>query len=152
MEELKTNYKDSLHSGDLLYKITTRSDGNSTIEDVTTYTQGGDRFGAKDINETNAAVNRNAREIAVTIPANKWSANAPFTQTITVNDVLSSDNPLYMLDTSSSLYTGSDKSGRASLNAQFSYIDDLTTQDGSIVLICRDFKPASDIPIVLRGC
>ena len=55
---LKTDYKDYIppESGKR-YIITTNSQGYSTIQDATEYTQEGDTFGAGDINATNNAVN-----------------------------------------------------------------------------------------------
>lgn len=55
---LKTDYKDYIppESGKR-YIITTNSQGYSTIQDTTEYTQEGDTFGAGDINATNNAVN-----------------------------------------------------------------------------------------------
>ena len=55
---LKTNYKDALWDGDRLYQVADAGSGKSTIKDVTIYTQMGDPFGAKDINDTNTEVNK----------------------------------------------------------------------------------------------
>lgn len=55
---LKTNYKDALWDGDRLYQVTDAGSGKSAIKDVTVYTQIGDSFGAKDINDTNTEVNK----------------------------------------------------------------------------------------------
>lgn len=60
---LKTNYKDDVFTGNRKYKQTSNSDGSISLEDVTTYTQEGDIFAAKDINDTNTAVNANATSI-----------------------------------------------------------------------------------------
>ena len=55
---LKTDYKDYIppESGKR-YIITTDSQGYSTIQDATEYTQEGDTFGANDINTTNNTIN-----------------------------------------------------------------------------------------------
>ena len=55
---LKTDYKDFIppESGKR-YIITTDSQGYSTIQDATEYTQEGDTFGASDINTTNDTIN-----------------------------------------------------------------------------------------------
>lgn len=55
---LKTNYKDALWDGDRLYQVTDAGSGKNAIKDVTVYTQIGDSFGAKDINDTNTEVNK----------------------------------------------------------------------------------------------
>ena len=53
---LKTDYVDALFSGSRKYRVIENEDGTVSFEDVTEYTQAGDSFGAKDVNETNAAV------------------------------------------------------------------------------------------------
>lgn len=55
---LKTDYKDYVYSGSQKFKITSNSDGTSSITDSTTYSQIGDSFGASDLNATNKAVNK----------------------------------------------------------------------------------------------
>ena len=60
---LKTNYKDDVFTGNRKYKQTSNSDGSISLEDTTEYTQEGDIFAAKDINDTNTAVNANAASI-----------------------------------------------------------------------------------------
>lgn len=61
MEDLKTNYVDDVldTSKNQLrkYQQIQNDDGTVSFVDVTEYTQTGDSFGAKDINDTNAAVN-----------------------------------------------------------------------------------------------
>lgn len=60
---LKTDYKDAMFDGSRKYRITENDDGTVTIEDVTSYTQTGDKFGANDVNGTNEEVNRVAGEL-----------------------------------------------------------------------------------------
>ena len=61
MADLKTNYVDDVLDSDKnqfrKYQMIYNDDGTVSFVDVTTYTQNGDSFGAKDINDTNAAVN-----------------------------------------------------------------------------------------------
>lgn len=58
---LKTNYKDDIldtsKNEKRKYKMTSNSDGTISLDDVTVYTQVGDNFGAKDINNTNKTYN-----------------------------------------------------------------------------------------------
>ena len=72
MEDLKTNYKDDVldTSANQLrkYQMITNDDGTVSFVDVTTYTQIGDNFGAKDINDTNAAIN----EVNGKLKNNEW--------------------------------------------------------------------------------
>ena len=83
---LKTDYKDYIppESGKR-YIITTNSQGYSTIQDATEYTQEGDTFGAGDINATNNAVNNlTAADVGAVsqavyelTPQNGWEAASP---------------------------------------------------------------------------
>ena len=80
---LKTDYKDYIppESGKR-YIITTDSQGYSTIQDATEYTQEGDTFGANDINTTNNTINNltaaDVGAVSQTIyqltPQNGWTA------------------------------------------------------------------------------
>ena len=54
---LKTNYKDDGFTGNRKYRQVTNADGTLSFEDVTPYNPVGDSFGAKDINDTNTAIN-----------------------------------------------------------------------------------------------
>ena len=53
---LKTDYKDAMFPNRRKYQMIQNDDGTVSFEDVTEYTQEGDSFGAKDINETNTEV------------------------------------------------------------------------------------------------
>ena len=55
---LKTDYKDAMFQGSRKYQMIQNDDGTISFEDVTEYTQTGDSFGAKDINETNTEVEK----------------------------------------------------------------------------------------------
>lgn len=61
MAALKTNYVDDVLNASVndkrKYRMVQNADGTVSFDDVTTYTQNGDSFGAKDINDTNTAVN-----------------------------------------------------------------------------------------------
>ena len=55
---LKTDYKDAMSQGNRKYQMIQNEDGTVSFEDVTEYTQEGDSFGAKDINDTNTEVEK----------------------------------------------------------------------------------------------
>ena len=61
MADLKTNYVDDVLDTSVndkrKYNMIQNADGTVSFVDVTTYTQNGDSFGAKDVNDTNTAVN-----------------------------------------------------------------------------------------------
>lgn len=54
---VKMNYKDDIFFGKRRYNIINNSDGTISLEDVTTYQQEGDAFGAGDMNKLAAAIN-----------------------------------------------------------------------------------------------
>lgn len=62
---LPTNYKDDVlgdsMGGKRRYRMIENSDGTVSFDDVTEYTQFGSNFGAKQINETNEAVNKSVK-------------------------------------------------------------------------------------------
>ena len=62
---LPTNYKDDVlgdsMGGKRRYRMIENSDGTVSFDDVTEYTQFGSNFGAKQINETNEAVNQSVK-------------------------------------------------------------------------------------------
>lgn len=149
---LKTDYKDAQYTGEREYEIADTSNGKKSIKDVTEYSISGDQFGAKDINETNAAINRVARILTAVIPASKWSSTAPYKQTVSVSGIASTDRPDMALDKTASAYASSDSGTRARLQAEFGYIDDIETGSGKIIVTCNDYRPSKDIPVSLRGC
>lgn len=67
---LKTNYKDDVFTGKRKYRITNNDDGTVSLDDVTTYTQQGDIFGAADINAINKAIISTTKTI--TIQPEEW--------------------------------------------------------------------------------
>ena len=87
---LKTNYKDDVFTGNRKYKQTSNSDGSISLEDTTEYTQEGDIFAAKDINDTNTAVNANATSITnLTSKVNTNTSNIS-TNTSSINTLKTS--------------------------------------------------------------
>lgn len=80
---MKTDWKDDVFSGRRKYNIISNSDGTKSLEDVTTYTQTGDSFGAKELNEIGEEVNEIKKSvsdgktlIAAAITAKKIAAAA----------------------------------------------------------------------------
>ena len=85
MAALKTDYKDSVYTGNRKYTQTNNTDGTISLVDATAYSTEGDTFGATDINATNQAVNANSTNISalqqtiktttknITLTAASWS-------------------------------------------------------------------------------
>lgn len=89
MADLKTNYVDDVLDTSVnvkrKYNMIQNADGTVSFDDVTTYTQNGDSFGAKDINDTNAAVN----ELNSNLNKKQDKLTNPLTQTDVVNNLTS---------------------------------------------------------------
>ena len=103
---LKTDYKDAVYTGNKKYTITDNGDGTSAITDSTAYEQEGDRFGAKDINATNAAINRLNHVTEVTLTSSGWTGDSPpYIQTVSVAGATAEDEAILV----SALPDGSDE-------------------------------------------
>lgn len=91
MADLKTNYVDDVLDTTKnqlrKYQQTQNDDGTVSFVDVTEYTQVGTSFGAKDINDTNAAINDVNGKLSTEhtiLYSNYFAANV--TNNITLND------------------------------------------------------------------
>lgn len=82
----------------------------------------------------------------VNVPVS-WSNTAPYSQTIAVDGVLATDNPLYSLyipDTAT-------VSQVETWEIQYSMLNKLATGNGSITLTCFSQKPTQSFSIILKG-
>ncbi len=152
MANLKTDYKDDIiESGDKRkYSQISNSDGTISFTDETSYSQVGDTFGAKDINETNKAINRiNSDPTSVTLTASGWIGSAaPYSQTVEVEGVTAEDNPIFV----SLLADGASADTQKAYMKAFGIIASGTgtTAEGSVTFKVYK-KPATDITIGLKG-
>lgn len=173
---LKTNYKDDMFSGRRKYQLINNDDGTISLDDVTSYQQQGDIFSSYDINTTNTAVNQNAdglsdeistraQQIAAeqstraqqinavkatrnaTFPASGWSSSAPYTQTVSVSGITSSDSPII------SLYIPNNTNASTAKAAKKAYgnVDGGTTGNGTVTLYCYNGKPAANFSVSIKG-
>lgn len=79
-----------------------------------------------------------------TLPASGWTNAAPFTQTVSVSGILSTDTPIadVVLDQST-------PTAISQIEAWMS-VSKIETADGSITATCLEELPAIDIPIQLK--
>ena len=82
----------------------------------------------------------------VTLAASSWvdQGNPPYTQTVNVQGILSTDYPFVDVVLSSTASTAIDQ-----LDA-FSCISKIETNNGSITATCLSYKPSIDLPIKLK--
>ena len=87
----------------------------------------------------------NGTELTATLRAAAWSGgSAPYTQTVSVNGILETDDPDYW-----PIYSGSNAACIAQKEA-FAYMDRLVTANGSITVTCFEDKPEVDVTIGLE--
>lgn len=81
----------------------------------------------------------------ITLLASGWSGNVapPYTQTVSVSGILSTDNVFAYVILSSSTSTALNESG------QWGFVSQMTTSNGSITAKCLEFKPNIDLNISL---
>lgn len=79
-----------------------------------------------------------------TLPVSGWSASAPYTQTVSVSGILSTDTPIadVVLDVVTS-------TAMTQISA-WMCVSNIETADGSITATCFENKPEIDIPIQLK--
>lgn len=82
---------------------------------------------------------------SATLTVNDWiGAEAPYTQTIGIEGILSTDMPHY-----SAVYSD-DQATRLAQKEAFAMVDDLDTADGIVTFTCFEDKPAVNIPIQME--
>lgn len=111
MADLKTNYVDDVLDTTKnqlrKYQQIQNDDGTVSFVDVTEYTQVGTSFGAKDINDTNAAINNvNGKlpkhiDITVNCPASTWCNIALPDDILSVDQIIDVNRPA---DSDSNVY------------------------------------------------
>lgn len=81
----------------------------------------------------------------VTLTVSQWAESvAPYTQTISLDGILDTDNPHYCV-----VYSGTTENKLAQKEA-FSFVDELVTSNGSLTFTCLEAKPTVDLDIQLE--
>lgn len=153
----KTDYLDDVFAGSRKYRVVPNDDGTYNIEDVTEYSQTGDTFGSKEINEIGAYLNglRHDHVVAggatgntVVVPASSFienldinSAYYPYCAYITVEGMTSTcyAEVVYSPETDA-MYCMSGKVKTAD-GRLYLYADSLPTKDVKIsTLIWKELR------------
>ena len=98
--------------------------------------------GSKDvtINTTVSA----AKHYTATLSSSGWSSSAPYTQTVSISGIKSTDNPIVDINMSSATSSNS-----ASLLEAWALVGRVATADGKITAYCYDKKPTTNISVNL---
>lgn len=147
MKQLKTDYKDAMFDGARKYRISQNPDGTFGIADETVYTQEGDLFGANDINGTNGTINALMGTRTLTLTAEGWQGEGPYTQAVNVPDVKENDTPVAKEQIPKSATKENEKAIRKAA-ACVSYFE---TGNGTVTFTCIGKKPATDFQVVIKG-
>lgn len=82
---------------------------------------------------------------AATLSKSGWSSSAPYTQTVSVSGILSTDDPIVDIDVSSAT-----TSNWADLMESWNFVGRITANAGSITAYCYEDKPTMDMKISLK--
>lgn len=96
-----------------------------------------------------AGTSNGYKDLATTITYNAtigttWSGSGPYTQTISVNGLLSTDNPII------DVVLSDDTESSKTILENWSNVSRIVTNDESITIYCYDTKPTVSIPIQLK--
>lgn len=80
-----------------------------------------------------------------TLPAYGWSDSVPYTQTVSVQGILATDNPFVDVDVSSAL----DSDSGLAITEAWSFIGRITANEGTITAYCYLEKPAVNLDLIL---
>lgn len=143
---LKTDYKDAMYER-RKFRMENNSDGTVSLSDATSYTQEGTPFGANDVNAITKSVNALYQETIVTIPANAWSASAPYSQKVAVPSIKATDSvSMGKAHTKSSSVTDIE-----TFDEMAALITSAEVTDDFVTFYCAAEKPTVDFKVKLKG-
>lgn len=97
--------------------------------------------------DSNGYIERRLNVRTATLSASSWSSSAPYTQTVNVADITANDQPIISVGTPTTLSSASYKA----LIKAYAMIDRAVTGAGTITFYCYTKKPATDIPVLIKG-
>lgn len=83
----------------------------------------------------------------VTLPADGWTNTLPYTQTVTVSRLRSTDSPVI----TRGIPSDQSSAGYAALRKAYSCIDRAVVNNGSITFYCCVKKPTTEIKVFVKG-
>ena len=129
------------------YEMTENQDGSVSFTDVSVYSVTGDTFGAGDLNATNAEINKLETQNTLSLASGSWSSSAPYTQTVNLARITSSDKPIISMGTPSTISSANYKA----MKKAYGYIDRVVSNNGSLTFYCYNKKPTVQINVLVKG-
>lgn len=87
------------------------------------------------------------RQLTATATAAGWSASAPYSQTISVSGITSSDTPIIGLSLPTNTTAANDKA----IKKAYGCLSSAVTNNGSITLYCASKKPVTNFTFFIKG-
>lgn len=97
--------------------------------------------------EIGAAPSTATRLLTATATAAGWSASAPYSQTISVSGITSSDTPIIGLSLPTNTTVANDKA----IKKAYGCLSSAVTNNGSITLYCASKKPVTNFTFFIKG-
>lgn len=129
------------------YEMTENQDGSVSFTDVSVYSVTGDTFGAEDLNETNTEINKLELQNTLSLAPGSWSSSAPYTQTVNLARITSSDKPIISMGVPSTISSANYKA----MKKAYGYIDRVVSNNGSLTFYCYNKKPTVQINVLVKG-
>lgn len=138
-------------TSNMIDAITTESIGavnvNKIANNITTVEEGY-VLDARQAYELNRLIQQRATTASytATFPVSGWSSSSPYTQTVNVSGILSTDNPIVDIDMSNA----QNADDWAALIESWNFVGRITANQGSVTMYCYDDKPTVNITIFLK--
>lgn len=134
-----------------LSELTPEDIGAVNVENIVnnlTTVEEGYVLDARQAYELNLLIQKRATtaSYSATFPSSGWSTSAPYTQTVQVDGILLTDDPIVDIDMSS--ITNADDWGL--LTETWNFVGRITANEGSVTMYCYEEKPTVDITIFLK--
>ena len=118
--------------------------GNVTLNAVR-YVEQSLNNSQKNVARTNIGAAENI-EKQITLSKSAWSAGSPYSMTVEVQDILSTDNPIADVN----LNNVNEMGQVMTLSGEWAKIGKISTGNGNITAYCYREKPTTDLPIILK--
>lgn len=134
--------------------VTERNETNEQINDTKKYIDNKVAEINKSIDNVDKKVSSNSALIGeiktvkkFTLITGGWSSSAPYTQTVNVSGITSADTPIPLIEYPDNV-TADQKN---QIDKGTNMITSITTNNGSVTVVCKFKKPTINITIALKG-